>query len=114
MLLHADQAFGRSLLFLRRPDYALLIAAGVGVVLRPHDAIIAFAAVTIAMSATAIGAWRFATRATVERVHVGTFRWKEATAYLAVHCLFQGSRTIHPVLELTNLCSDRHGSNGFF
>lgn len=82
--LQADQAFGRSLLFLRSPDYALLIAAVVSVVLRPHGAVIPFAAVTIGMSATAIGAWRFATWATAKRAHVDTYRWKEATAYLAV------------------------------
>ncbi len=80
----ADQAFGRSLGFLRSPDYALLIAALVGLVLRPERALITFAAVAAAMAATAFVAWRSAAGATAEQAQHDAFRWREAIAYLAV------------------------------
>lgn len=80
----AEQAFARSLVFFRSPDYAFLIAALVGVVLRPDSALITFAALTTAMGATAIVAWRSATWATRERAQHDTYRWREAIAFLAV------------------------------
>lgn len=86
----ALQAFVRSLSYLRSPDFALLIGAGVALAAGDHQALLPFAALTLALVTVAmIGASGVhGVRAKQDRP--GAFSFKEALTYLSVQLSADG------------------------
>ena len=80
----AAHAFGRSLFYLRSPDYALFIASLVTLAVGARLALAPFAVMTAIFVVVAAAAWRDALRHSDPNVKHGTLNFREAGVYLSV------------------------------
>jgi hypothetical protein len=80
----AAHAFGRSLFYLRSPDYALFIASLVTLAVGARLALLPFAVMTATFVVVAAAAWRDALRHSDPNVKRGALNFREAGVYLSV------------------------------
>jgi hypothetical protein len=80
----AAHAFGRSLFYLRSPDYALFIASLVTLAVGARLALAPFAVMTAIFVVVAAAAWRDALRHSDPNVKRGALNFREAGVYLSV------------------------------